>query len=264
MSIEALYTHSNCSAAYQLNWSLSVFGQEPIAHGALDLETLNAELAHDNLKVFELNLCSENVAQFFISSRPESKPSEIVRRVKGRWVWLSKTTTPVQLRRNYHLTSVGTVNSAVLDAYVARQPERHAMADPRVQSMIEALQFRDSSIDLTRPRRNHYGHAIIAYHVVVETVGNWHNLCERSLKSYRAAVLAAGRKHGWRIARIGLVSNHIHVLLGADIQDVPADIALSILNNLAYTHDMKPVFKFSYYIGSFGKYDRGAIWNSIS
>lgn len=263
MSIEALYTGSNCTVAYQLNWSLSVYGQEPIAHGALDLEKLNAEIAKDKLKVLEFNFRSENVAQFFISSRPESKPSEIVQRVKGRWVWLSRSNIPVRLRRNYCISSVGTVNSAVLDTYVAGQPERHVMADPRVQAMIEAMQFHDSGVDLMRPRHNHYGNSIVAYHIVVETVGGWHNLCEESLQSYRAAVLAAGRKHGWRVARIGLVSNHIHILLGAGVQDVPADIALSILNNLAYTHDMKPVFKFSYYIGSFGKYDRGAIWNVI-
>jgi hypothetical protein len=31
------------------------------------------------------------------------------------------------------------------------------------------------------------------------------------------------------------------------------------MNNLAYVQGMKPMFRFSYYVGTFGPYDRGAI-----
>lgn len=136
------------------------------------------------------------------------------------------------------------------------------MVDPRVQKMIESLQYRDDSLVLPVPRRNHYGESIVAYHLVVETEGNWHDVREAALTGYRNAVLAVGRKHDWPVARIGLVTNHIHILLGAGVQEAPAEIALSILNNLAYTQEMQAIFKFSYYIGTFGKYDLGAIWNN--
>ncbi len=261
MPPQALYTRTNCSAAYQLNWSLSVFGQAPFPTNFLNVEQLNSALANDQVRILESHLRSENVVQFFLSSRPEVHPSEIVRAVKGRWAYLARSTQPIKLRRNYRITSVGSVKNEIFDAYVARQPERHAMADPRVQSMVESLQYRDESLDLTERQRNHYGESIIAYHLVIKTEFNWNDVRESALQGYRSAVLAAGRKHAWRVGRIGLVCSHIHILLGAGVQDIPAEIALSILNNLAYTQEMKAVFKYSYYIGTFGKYDHGAIWN---
>lgn len=263
MSAHALYTLANCSAAYQLNWSLSVFGRVPFSRDALNLESLNTKLSTDEVKVLESHFRSENVVQFFLSSRPELQPSKIVRVVKGRWAYLARTAEVIQLRRNYRITSIGAAKSAVLDAYVARQPERHAMSDPRVQAMLQSLQYRDSSVDLTVARRNNYGESIVAYHVVVETAGGWHDLRQEALVSYRNALLSISRQHGWEVARIGLISNHIHILLGAGAQDVPGEIALSFLNQLADTQEMKPIFKYSYYIGTFGKYDRGAIWNSM-
>jgi REP element-mobilizing transposase RayT len=261
MAPQALYTSSNCSAAYQLNWSLSVFGEVPFPPYALNLENLNAALAKDQVKLLESHVRADNVVQFFLSSRPETRPSEIVRVVKGRWAYLSRSTQPIQLRRNYRITSVGSAKNDVVDAYVSRQPQRHAMVDPRVQKMIESLQYRDESLVLPVPRRNHYGESIVAYHLVVETEGNWHDVREAALTGYRNAVVAVGRKQNWPVARIGLVCNHMHILLGAGVGEAPAEIALSILNNLAYTQEMKAIFKFSYYIGTFGKYDLGAIWN---
>jgi len=38
-------------------------------------------------------------------------------------------------------------------------------------------------------------------------------------------------------------------------------VALSYLNNLVFAHGMKALFCFSYYVGTFGEYDMGAIWH---
>ena len=51
----------------------------------------------------------------------------------------------------------------------------------------------------------------------------------------------------------------MHVLLGADVTESPRSIALSLMNNIAYVYDMKPILKFSYYVGTFGGYDRGVV-----
>ncbi len=56
-----------------------------------------------------------------------------------------------------------------------------------------------------------------------------------------------------------LVANHLHVLLGCDVADAPRDVALSLMNNLAYAHGMKRVYESSFYVGTFGPYDHGAI-----
>ena len=36
-------------------------------------------------------------------------------------------------------------------------------------------------------------------------------------------------------------------------------MAISLMNNIAYVYEMKPILKFSYYVGTFGGYDRGAV-----
>jgi hypothetical protein len=72
-------------------------------------------------------------------------------------------------------------------------------------------------------------------------------------------IIRAAAKHDWRLSRIGLLSNHIHVLLGAGVRESPAEVALSLMNNLAYAPGMTPAFRFRYYVGTFGPYDRHAV-----
>jgi hypothetical protein len=43
------------------------------------------------------------------------------------------------------------------------------------------------------------------------------------------------------------------------LEESPQDIALSYMNNLAYAQGMKAVFKYSYFVGTFGEYDLGVI-----
>jgi len=40
-------------------------------------------------------------------------------------------------------------------------------------------------------------------------------------------------------------------------------VALGYLNNLAYAHGMTALYSFSYYVGTFGEYDMGAIWSAL-
>ncbi|MFO1004083.1 MAG: hypothetical protein U0936_27515 [Planctomycetaceae bacterium] len=75
----------------------------------------------------------------------------------------------------------------------------------------------------------------------------------------RSIVIGAARKKDWRLSRIGILSNHLHILPGAAVTESPQSVALSLMNNIAYVYSMTPVLKFSYYAGTFGGYDRGAI-----
>src|SRR5690606_23719106 len=90
--------------------------------------------------------------QFFISTKPEVKVSDIPRLVKGRLQYLLSEVSPRICSRNYSLQSVGEANGETLRQYVARQPDRHRMADDRVQQLLESLQFDDPKIDLSQIR----------------------------------------------------------------------------------------------------------------
>ena len=72
-------------------------------------------------------------------------------------------------------------------------------------------------------------------------------------------IVRACKKKDWSLSRTGLLSNHVHILLGAGVTESPQSVALSLMNNIAYVYDMKPILKFSYYAGTFGGYDRGVV-----
>jgi REP element-mobilizing transposase RayT len=260
MQIQPRYTSNLCSPAYQLNWSLSVFGRESLPSPASSIEALREALQKDQLKILEFNHNPPNIVQFFVSSQPNANPSDIVRLIKGRWQYLVRTREPLEFRRNYRITSVGTANADVLNSYINRQPDKHLMADPRVQELIESLQFHDAQVDLTTVRRSSHGEFRYALQVVIESESGWHDVRSSVLTAYRQAIVASCRKYDWFLARIGLLSNHVHVLVGPGIEESPMDVALVLMNNMAFTQGMKPMFRKSFYVGTFGEYDRGAIW----
>jgi REP element-mobilizing transposase RayT len=261
--VEPLYRSDNCQVAYQLNWSLSVFLSEDGIVLQQTIENLRPFWEVDGVRVLEFVQSRADLLQFFVSSLPSVAPSEIVRRIKGRLQHAVRGTPTIKFRRNYQMNSLGSASAEVLDRYVQNQPAHHPMAQERVQSMFEELQFHDASIDLAAPRTNAHGRFVVSLHLVVESEGGWRNVRRETLEKYVHSIRKSCEKHRWLLSRAGVLANHIHVLLGADVTDCPESVALSLMNNLAFSQSMKPIFKFSYYIGTFGPYDRGAIWKSV-
>ncbi|KAA1261196.1 Transposase IS200 like protein [Rubripirellula obstinata] len=257
--MEPIYTADKTTAAYQLNWSLALFGKSDLSDQSAWLEELQAATEADGVRILSANARSENTIQFLASTRPESSPSDIVRSVKGRLQYLIRDQNPKAFRRNYHIQSVGEANSNVLDQYVAGQTAKHPIADDAVQARIEAAQFHDESVDLSKTSIGTYGKYLNSLQVVVENAESWHEVRDSQLQRVRRVIVRACEKKPWRLSRIGLLSNHVHVLLGADVTDSPQSVALSLMNNIAHVYEMKPILKFSYYVGTFGGYDRGVV-----
>jgi REP element-mobilizing transposase RayT len=255
---EPLYTAANCRVAYQLHWSLTVFPAQPWPEKDSWWQPLQQAVEPDGVRLLDFH-ASETAGQFFISSKPEASPAQIVRSVKGRLQFLFRGAVSQFWRRHYSITSVGNAKNDVLQEYVGRQVERHPMADPRVVELLAQAQFHDPGVDLGALRASAHGRFTHSLHLVIE---NTDHLCDTRrewLYESRSMLIAACRKKGWHLSRLGLVGNHLHVLVGCDVADTPRDVALSLMNNLAYAHDMKPVYEFSFYVGTFGPYDHDAI-----
>lgn len=261
--MQPLYTSQNCQPAYQLNWSVSLFGKVSFPSQAAWLESLRAVTEADGVRILECCTKTESVMQFLVSTPPRISPAEIVRSIKGRWQYLIRDRHPAAFRRNYRIDSVGAANSDTLDGYIARQNEKHPMADPRVQERLRLLQFHDPAIDLSAVQTGNYGQYVHALQIVIETASGWHEVRQDVLVASREMIIRAAAQKRWRLSRIGLLSNHIHVLLGAGMTDLPESIALSLMNNLAFVQEMRPIFRFGYYVGTFGGYDRQAIRRSL-
>jgi REP element-mobilizing transposase RayT len=172
---------------------------------------------------------------------------------------LVRDTIPQLWRRHYSITSVGDANNDTLQAYVARQVSHHPQADSRAALRLSQFQFHDPSVNLAAPRASSHGRFTHSLQVVLENREHLSDTRDAWLEANRAMLIAACRKKGWLLSRVGLVGNHLHVLLGCDVTDAPRDVALSLMNNLAFVHGMKPVYEHSFYVGTFGSYDHDAI-----
>ncbi len=260
LAMQPLYTAISCRSAYQLNWSVTLFGAVDLPLQSGWLNKLRAVTEPDGVRILECRLAQPNVLQFFVSTIPSVCPSEIIRSVKGRWQHLHKWQIPKAFHRNYHVQSVGSAKCQTLDVYIAGQNQKHLMGDLRVQAQLEAVQFHDPSIDLAAKRLGNYGQFVYSMQIVVETAQGWNEIRSEVLTATRDMIIGSAAKKKWLLSRIGLLSNHIHILLGANMTESPESVVLSLLNNLAWVQGMKPVYKFSYYVGTFGGYDRSVVW----
>ena len=80
--MDPLYTNLNCQTAYQLNWSVSLFGKVDFPDASGWLEPLRAVTEPDGVRVLESHATQSNVMQFLVSTQPQVCPSQIIRSVK--------------------------------------------------------------------------------------------------------------------------------------------------------------------------------------
>ena len=76
----------------------------------------------------------------------------------------------------------------------------------------------------------------------------------------RDTVVQAAAKKGHLLSPAGVLTDHIHLMLGCGLRESPGEVARSYMNNLAYVCGSKHVFAFGFYVGTFGKYDLGVTW----
>ena len=91
------------------------------------------------------------------------------------------------------------------------------------------------------------------------TEERWREIRDDVLRKVRDMIESASRAKEHLLARAALLPDHIHLTLGCPLEESPESVALSYLNNLSYAQGMKPVFRFSYYAGTFGEYDVGVV-----
>jgi hypothetical protein len=87
-------------------------------------------------------------------------------------------------------------------------------------------------------------------------------VCVYWLRTVHQTLPRISGKKGHLLSRAGITADHIHLTIGCDVKEAPADVALSYMNNLAYAAGMKSVFQFGFYVGTFGRYDLRAVRRS--
>ncbi len=270
-----IYTPRSCEKrAYQLDWSLSIFWRTtPDPDTAWGAE-LQQQVAKDGIRILQHQFEPPNISKFLISTPPEIAPARIVQRVKGRLAWLLGQTTKLsgaacpcqrgetrdhqpskRLRGNYCIRGIGSTRRARLDQYLAGQLEHHPMVDRRVQCRLKQFQIHRPEVDLAAARRTSHGQFWYNLHIVLVYEGRHCQVDTDLLQSLHDMILAASEKKRHLLSRAALPSDHIHLTLGCHLHESPEEVVLSYMNNLAYAVGERPIFRFSYYVGTFSEYD---------
>ena len=96
-------------------------------------------------------------------------------------------------------------------------------------------------------------------HVVLVTQERTRTTDIESLEVVRDTSVRIAAKKGYRVSRLSVMPDHLHVALRGDIEHSPQDIALAFLNNLSHVMGRNPIWQYGYYAGTFGEYDMGAV-----
>jgi REP element-mobilizing transposase RayT len=255
---EPIYTAENCHPAYQLRWSLALFA-DGLPGPEKWLQRLKEAVEPDKVRILEQRHKPPNVWFFLLSTKPPVSPAKIVKSVKGRLQHLVRADVPSAFRRNFSLTAVGDARRDVVEKYVEGQLGHHRMADQRVEQQLARFQLAFPEVDLSQPVFSSHGRYHCNLHAVLVHQERWREVRLERLEATRDMVLGVARKRRHRLSRLALLSDHVHVTLGFGYEESPEEVALAYLNNLAYAHGMKGIFTHGYYVGTFGKYDMGAI-----
>jgi REP element-mobilizing transposase RayT len=254
-----IYTLENTKAAYQLNWSVSIFPITTLPPHESWFDELQQVTETDGVRILELRTAANRAVQFLTSTRPDIPPSQIIRSVKGRLQYLVRKDVPKAFRRNYRIESVGSADRSTIENYVCMQPKRHPMADLRFQQILQSVQIELAEVDLSLIRYSAHGQFIHNLHAVLAYETDWYALDAKRLVTARSTIESVCADHGFLISRGGIVPTHVHLALGCGVGDAPGDVAISFLNALARADGMQPVCKFGFYVGTFGNFDLGAI-----
>lgn len=110
-----LYTAVNCTPAYELRWSLALFGNTDVGLSGRWLAELKTVVETDGVRILEQCDRPPHVLLFLVSTKPHVSPPQIVKSVKGRLQHLLQKTHPNAFRRNFSLASVGEVRRDVVE-----------------------------------------------------------------------------------------------------------------------------------------------------
>lgn len=255
--LQPLYTSDNLAVAYQLNWGLCLFWRTQARPDSDWFATLQEQCEPAGLRILRHRFLQDDLSQFFVSTQPHIQPSEIARGLKGRLQRLVRDTALKPFQRNYDLHSIGSTQREKVENYVARQLQHHATDELTVSADEDDLQLVNAEVDLGRVRYSSHSRFRCNLHIVLRFAERVFD-ADR-LASVRQVLRQTAEKHSHELSRIGLLDDHIHLVLGFGLSESPLHVALPYMNNVTWVFGMRPVLRFSCFVGTCGEYDRGAV-----
>ena len=98
--MEAIYNPSNVTPAFQLDWGLTIFWRKPMIQESEWRADVASANESSGIRIIKHRALDNETSQFFISTKPDVSPSEIIRGVKGRLQSLIRSSVPKAFQRN--------------------------------------------------------------------------------------------------------------------------------------------------------------------
>jgi len=267
MTLEPVYTAEHTKSAYRLyyNWVgwPSQQSRLPEPHDAFFAELASA-WEEDGIRLLE-RAWSPRDARLLFSVKPGVSPILFTARIKGRLQYaLRKQALPARFSRKLAMLSVGGNLISTVERYVENQATNMPLADPSTREFLRRFTVVDSTVNLAMPTPAAAGRYWYNLHLVLVTRRRICILDAQRLGVLRDGCLRIAAKHKHQISRLAVMFDHLHIALRGAIAQSPAEIALCYMNNLAFLLRQDALWQPSYYVGTFGHYDLGAIRQAVA
>jgi len=254
-----LYTAENTTCAFQILYSVSVFWKDPCSEDSW-LPELQTQCEAAQLRILQHRFSTNTCSLFLISARPNVAATEVVRGIKGRLQTLVRDVRPRAFQRNYDIHSIGSTTREKTENYVARQLQHHAIDSDQVRNCrLDDLQLINPDVDLGRYRTTGHGRYRCNLHIALRFRESHILASPASMERVRVVARRTADRHHMLLSRLGLLYDHLHLVVGILATIDPASVTLSFMNNIGWVFGMKPVLWPSCYIGTIGEFDLGAV-----
>ncbi|WP_197171143.1 transposase [Novipirellula aureliae] len=261
MTLKPLYLPGNIKPAYRLRygwtgWTSS--GDFPaIPSGGL--AELSDAWKRDAMRLLRHRI-DGNQIQMLFSTKPSVSPAFVAQRGKGRLDHYFRTSPiPVVFSRKVAVRSIGENTNEQVLHYIARQVEKEPFVDPQFANRIAPFTKRFDDVDVNKPIEVKRGRYWYGLHLVLVTSERYRFKQLDAFERIFRWCHAIARKKEYRLGAISVMPDHLHLCLVGTIEQSPEAIALSFQNNLAYAFDQTRIWEPTYYVGTVGAYDMGAV-----
>ncbi len=133
------------------------------------------------------------------------------------------------------------------------------LADERFRELLTSFTKVNPQVDLSVPTETNSGRYWYNLHLVLVVSERYRIGEPATLARIRETALRICAKKSYAASTLAVLPDHLHLAVRGAIEQSPEEIALSLLNNLAYVLDQRPWWQAGYYAGTFGEYGMAAL-----
>jgi len=246
MTLQPIYTPDIVpSPAYHLRFTWSGWPSSslfPDCPSAEFFQELDALWETDGMRRLETSWSAELI-QFTFSAKPQVSPVFFTSRVKGRLQHaLRKLGRPTKFSRKIGFRGIGDNHTADVEAYIERQVEKEAFVDPKIAVFLQQFTVTDRRVNLDQPTETNSGRYWYNLHLVLVVEHRNRFTDEESLRMIDQRYAGIAKKKGYAISTRSVMPDHLHLALRGNIEQSPEEIALAMMNNLAYAFGQNPIW----------------------